>query len=97
MVNIEFNLENVKKCKCPGCPVQAKSKCAMDKLDKLSSMGGTPKPEDVPGVYCSTGKATCSDLDPDQMCQCATCDIYKGNNLGSGEPNEYFCLNGKAR
>lgn len=97
MANIEFNMENVKKCKCPGCPVQAKSKCAMDKLDKLSSMSGNPKPEDVPGVYCATGKATCSDLDPDQMCQCPTCDIYKENNLGSGEPNEYFCLNGKAR
>lgn len=96
MANIEFNMENVKKCKCPGCPVQAESKCAMDKLDKLSSMG-SPKPEDVPGVYCATGKATCPDLNPNEMCQCPTCDIFKENDLESGKPGGYFCAEGKAQ
>jgi hypothetical protein len=69
----------------------------MDKLDKLSSMGENPMPEDVPGVYCATGKATCSDLDPEQMCQCDKCDVYKENDLGSGEPGGYYCAEGKAR
>lgn len=97
MAKIEFNMDNTKKCKCPGCPVQAKSKCAMDKLDNLSSMGVSSKPEDFPGVYCATGKASCSDLDPNQMCQCGTCEIWKENKLGEGEPGSYYCVKGEAR
>ena len=32
---VPFTPENIKRCMCPKCPVQADSKCAMDKLDNL--------------------------------------------------------------
>lgn len=32
---VPYTLANIKKCMCPKCPVQADSKCAMDKLDNL--------------------------------------------------------------
>lgn len=99
---VPYTLENIKRCMCPKCPVQANSKCAMDKLDSLvkalESAGGgnVPEPQNVPGVYCSTGKATCQDLDPDQQCICYTCAVWKEYNLGDGTPSMYFCQNGKA-
>jgi hypothetical protein len=110
MANIEFNMGTVGKCQCPGCPVQAQSNCAMDKLDTLKKiMGSDPPeatvakekeimshPEHVPGVYCATGTAACPDLDPNKMCQCSTCDVWKENRLGEGEPGGYFCAKGKA-
>ncbi len=111
MVNIEFNMENIGKCQCPACPVQAKSGCAMGKLDDLKkTMASDPPetavateqevishPERVPGVYCSTGKATCTDIDTSQPCKCGDCDIYNENKLSEGEPGGYFCAQGKAR
>lgn len=97
MVDIEFNMENVQKCLCPGCPVQAQSSCVKEKLDKLKSMSGSPGPEDVPGLYCATGKAKCGDLDPKQMCQCGKCEIFAKYDLSHGKPAGYFCANGKAR
>lgn len=98
MVNVEFNMENIQRCLCPGCPVQAKSDCVMDKLKKLKSQKGeTPDPEDVPGVYCATGKATCENLDPNQMCQCDKCEVWKEYKLDEGEPGSYYCAEGKAR
>jgi len=30
---VPYTMENIKKCMCPKCPVQANSKCAMDKLE----------------------------------------------------------------
>lgn len=110
MANIEFNMDTIQKCKCPGCPVQAQSSCAMGKLDELKkTMASDPPetaaateqeiishPERVPGVYCSTGKASCPDLDPSKMCQCGTCDVWKENKLGEGDPGGYFCAQGKA-
>ena len=98
MVNVEFNMENIQKCLCPGCPVQAKSKCVQEKLSKLQSQkGGTPSKEDVPGVYCSQGKATCDGLDPTQMCQWSKCKVWKEYKLGEGEPGGYYCAKGEAR
>jgi hypothetical protein len=109
MANIEFNMGTIGKCKCPECPVQAQSSCAMDKLDNLEKTMDYPPettvakekeitshPEHVPEAYCATGTATCPDLDPKNMCQCGTCDVWKENRLGEGEPGGYFCSNGKA-
>jgi hypothetical protein len=99
---VPYTLENIKRCMCPKCPVQANSKCAMDKLDSLvkalesAGEGNVPEPQNVPGVYCSTGKATCQDLDPNQQCICYTCEVWKEYNLGDGTPSMYFCQNGKA-
>jgi len=98
---VPYTMGNIKKCMCPKCPVQASSKCAMDKLDSLvkgleSAGGNVPDPQNVPGVYCSTGKATCQDLDLDQQCICYTCAVWKEYNLGNSTPSMYFCKNGKA-
>lgn len=99
--NIEFNQENVQKCLCPTCPVQGESDCAKEKLMKLQEMMQsedemTPTPEDVPGVYCSTGKATCTDLDPSKECQCPNCPMWEEYDLENGEPAGVFCRDGKA-
>ena len=99
---VPYSRANVNRCKCPQCPVQADSKCAQDKIQNLKTVmsnvsgEGVPNPEDVPGVYCSTGKATCKDLNPDRSCICNTCDVWKEYTLGKGKPVMYFCKNGKA-
>jgi Family of unknown function (DUF5518) len=100
---IEFNLENVQKCLCPTCPVQGESQCAKDKLEALQKIMESeetdkkPTPEDVPGLYCSTGKANCTDLDTNKDCQCPNCPIWSDNDLASGEPQGVFCRDGKAK
>ena len=96
---IEFTRENITKCLCPQCPVQAESECAQTKMKMLqeSMRGMSPEPSDVPGVYCATGTATCSDLNPTKMCNCPNCDVFKENNLEQGEPNGYFCQKGAVK
>ena len=80
-------------------PCQAESECAQAKMKMLqeSMTGMSPKPSDVPGMYCTTGTATCGDLDPNKTCNCPNCDVFKENNLGDGEPGEYFRQKGMAR
>ncbi|HEX7467003.1 MAG TPA: DUF5518 domain-containing protein [Methanobacterium sp.] len=99
--DIAFNVENVQKCLCPTCPVQAESDCAKEKLIKLQEMMQSeeemnPTPEDVPGVYCSTGNATCTDIDPSKECQCPKCPMWEEYDLENGEPAGVFCRDGKA-
>ena len=73
---VPYTLANIEKCMCSLCPVQADSKCAQDKLTsskaamKQMPRGEVPNPGSVPGIYCSTGKATCQDLNPDKQCIC---------------------------
>lgn len=55
-----------------------------------------PKPEELPGPFCSISKAACNDLDRNKACICNTCQVYKDFNLASGKPIEHFCFNGKA-
>ncbi len=99
---VTYTLSNIEKCMCSLCPVQADSKCAQDKLVSSKKAmeqiprGEVPNPEDIPGIYCSTGKATCQDLNPDKQCICNTCDVWKGYNLGEGKTSQYFCQNGRA-
>jgi len=56
-----------------------------------------PDPDIVPGMYCATGKAMCTDLDFEKMCQCNFCAIWKEKKLDEGEPMGYFCRDGEAR
>jgi hypothetical protein len=35
MGKVEFTMENLKKCICPTCPVQADSACAKEKMMKM--------------------------------------------------------------
>ena len=99
---VPFTLGNIKRCMCPKCPVQADSKCAMDKLNNLvkglesAREGVAPEPQNVPGVYCSTGKATCQDLNPQKHCICNTCAVWKEYHLQNVKPVMYFCQKGKA-
>lgn len=99
---VPYTVDNIMKCMCPKCPVQANSKCAMNKLDSLvkglesAGEGNVPEPLNIPGLYCSTGKATCHDLNPKEQCICYTCAIWKEYNLQNVEPVMYFCQRGKA-
>jgi hypothetical protein len=98
---VPYILENINKCICPKCPVQANSKCAMDKLDNLvkgleSTQEEIPEKQDVPGIYCSTGRATCQDLSPEEQCICYTCAVWKEYNLRNVKPTMYFCQRGGA-
>jgi hypothetical protein len=96
---VDFTAGNVTKCQCPKCPVQAKSQCVSGKLGSISqALSKTPLArEDIPGVYCSTGKATCQDLDPSQSCICGNCAVFKENNLAAGTPVGYYCRDGHSK
>ncbi len=96
---VPFSTANVGKCMCPQCPVQSKSQCAAGKLATIKD-ALAKKPlsrEDIPGVYCSTGTATCNDLDPSQSCICGTCAVFNQYNLASGKPVGYYCRDGFAK
>ncbi|HUJ68906.1 MAG TPA: DUF2769 domain-containing protein [Syntrophorhabdales bacterium] len=96
---VAFNAGNVGKCQCPKCPVQTKSQCVSGKLGAISqALAKSPLlREDIPGVYCSTGTATCRDLDPTQSCICGTCAIFKEAGLAGGKPVGYYCRDGYAK
>lgn len=99
---VPYARSNINKCRCPQCPVQTDSKCVKDKLESSREemekipVGEVPNAEDVPGIYCSTGKATCQDLNSNKQCICNTCDVWKEYNLEEGTLSQYFCQNGRA-
>jgi len=96
---VEFNRENLEKCICKTCPVQAESSCAKEKNMKVKEMmeeNMMPDPEMVPGLYCARGKASCSDLDTSKMCQCNECALWKEYDLPEGSPMGYYCRDGEA-
>jgi len=99
---VPYAAENIKRCRCSECPVQADSDCAKDKLQKSKQemekmpAGKVPNPEDVPGIYCSTGKARCQDLNFDRQCICGSCEVWKDYKLMDLDPNNHFCQHGRA-
>ena len=103
MGKIEFSMENINQCLCVKCPVQIESQCVKDKqkimllitqqdLDSPMRMDA----ERVPGVYCSTGKAICKDIETERACKCNECPIWKEYALKNSLPGRYFCRDGKA-
>lgn len=98
-ISIPFTGASVGKCMCPKCPVQGKSQCVAGKVAGIKdALKSNPlRRADIPGVYCSTGTATCTDLNPKQSCICGTCAIYGQYKLASGQPGGYFCRDGSAR
>lgn len=99
---VPYESENINRCRCPQCPVQANNQCVQDKnksskqaMENLPE-GEVPDPEDVPGVYCSTGKATCQNLHVDRQCICGSCEVWKEYNLTDANPNNHFCQHGRA-
>jgi hypothetical protein len=94
-----LNAANVMKCVCTKCPVQSDSGCVKGKMGGMKEVM-TKNPlqrEDIPGMYCSTGTATCKDLDTKQMCMCMSCPIWSEYKLASGKPMGYFCRDGAAK
>jgi hypothetical protein len=103
MIEIDFNPENMEKCLCAQCPVQAKSSCVKDQwkeMEEASSAdidsGFVVDPEKVPQLYCATGKTICGDLYFHEECQCKGCDVWKENDLAARGAPAYFCKNGEA-
>ena len=63
--------------------------------EQIDSM--MPKTEDMPGPYCANGVAACKDLDFSKMCQCGGCPVYFEHSLIKGQPNMFYCRDGKAK
>ena len=101
-VKVPYAVTNIERCMCPQCPVQADSACTLDKIgnlkNEMKSLGKdkAPEPYKVPGVYCSSGTATCSDLDPNRDCICKTCSVWDDYCLEHANTIMYFCNNGRA-
>jgi len=97
---IPFTSAYVAQCMCPTCPVERNSKCAKDLLKNMGTTvckDKTPlKREEIPGLYCSTGTASCRDLDPKQACICDTCPVYSSFHLANKMPGGYFCREGSS-
>ncbi len=104
MTNVELNRDNINKCLCKTCPVQTDSKCSKEKIDmideKLKEDGDVKdmfKPEDLSLVYCSFGKASCTDLSDRELCKCTECVVWLENGLANKDPVEYFCIDGEPK
>jgi hypothetical protein len=95
---VPFILENVSKCLCPGCPVQGKSQCVAGLKSGLNeALKRNPlKHDEIPGVYCGAGKATCPDLDASQNCLCGGCNVFTSYKLANSKPVGYYCAGGVA-
>ena len=97
MPSVEFTADNILKCECGRCPVQAKSDC-VDKARGASAKAVeeghvTRQPSEVPGLYCSSGKAFCDDLDLSQNCMCGQCTVHAEYKLSQSK----YCQRGSAQ
>ena len=100
---VPYTLSYIKRCRRSLCPVQADSECAQEKYselknESLESSEGVEGVESqkVPGVYCSVGATTCSDLNFNRQCICYTCPIWEGYELDKSTPIMYLCSKGRA-
>jgi len=68
-------LKNIKRCLCPGCPVQKESECAERKRRIMLEIAYSSESDmyferdRVPGMYCTTGEALYSDPDFNKICK----------------------------
>jgi len=78
--------ENLKKCICMTCPSYTLV-CKMKNMLKniMVMMRGISKKDHFEGFYCAFEKSNC--ITDKKGCVCATCEVYKENNLGK----LYFC------
>ena len=96
---VPFVASEIKLCICTRCPVQAASGCIKA---KAAGIQGALKRDplqraDIPGLYCATGTATCSDLNSEKNCICGTCVVFSIHTLGNGKPAGYYCRDGSSR
>jgi hypothetical protein len=98
-VKVPFIAANVTKCMCPRCPVQAGSSCASGKMGTIKeALKASPlKKEDIPGVYCASGTATCKDIDTKQSCLCGACMVFGQYKLANSNPVGHYCRDGASR
>lgn len=101
MTDIDFSMENIQKCLCCRCAVQIESQCVKDKQKIMLLMTyqdlDSPMRMDegrVPGLYCTTGHASCKDIDTKKVCKCNECSIWDEYKL---DPQRHFCKQGKAK
>ena len=103
---VPFVKDNVVKCLCIECPVQTKSQCVKKEIEKiddiLEKMEHDPiskeeADKELPKEYCSIGKASCADLDPNQECSCPNCPVWEKYSLSDAKPMLYYCKDGKAQ
>lgn len=76
-----------------GCPVQANSKCAIQLHQDSKGKAELLPPERLGGLYCSTGKTICTDVDFVNLCDCPGCLVWGENDLASN----HYCAHGSAR
>ncbi len=98
-IRVPFTRENANKCMCPECPVQADSCCVKQNSQKMGDVMTTEffQPQIIPALYCSSGFASCKDIDPERSCICGACDVYNNYRLGNEQPLDHFCKNGNAK
>ncbi len=96
---VPFTRPNAKKCICWECPVQTDSACIKANADKMGEVMSTKffTPDIVPGLYCSSGIASCKDIKTERACICGGCPVYGDYKLGAGQPTDHYCANGVAR
>jgi hypothetical protein len=98
-VLVPFVAVNFDKCLCIKCPVQLRSPCVKGKFVNLKdSLNKNPlEKEDIPGVYCSSGTATCTDIKSTEECVCGKCVIFPEYKLYDHPPMGHYCVNGDVR
>jgi len=92
MATVEYTRENIEKCWCGSCPVQSKSKCAIELYEASKDVRELPPPERLGGLYCSTGKTICADVEFVNLCNCPACLVWSENDLASN----HYCAHGSA-
>jgi hypothetical protein len=96
MPDVPYTSKNAALCKCYACPVQKDSACAQEKVAKvyatLATADPPPPPADLPGMYCASGIAKCTDLDIEGLCQCMSCAVYRISALDQWK----YCNRGPA-
>lgn len=81
MTRVAYTKENVDKCWCGSCPVQKDSACAKELYERAKDATDLPPAEQLPGLYCATGKARCEDLEWTNLCNCPACLVWAENRL----------------
>ena len=98
-VKVPFTKLNAKKCICWQCTVQTDSACIKKNAEKMGEVMSTNffEPKIVPGLYCSSGVASCKDIDTNRSCICYKCPVFIDYNLEEYQPIDHYCKNGSAK
>jgi hypothetical protein len=70
---------------------------AMQQNPPSDKQAAIPNSQELPAVYCSNGRASCSDIGMNKNCVCPSCQVYKDYSLSNAKPVEHYCFNDKAQ